>query len=332
MKCVAMAVVACSLVCGQMKEARIALRLSNGQILVIGGELRNPANPSTVYDPSMETLPKSGGHSDLQPLDSIFRVSPEYLSRFQIDPETRWRPGDRWKVYPGGGSPLTAVIDSVAFGYYCGGIGGYAGALGRIEGAQPSRADVYLVAPGAGLGAVSESPLVPVNDSRVTGRIEKLLLERSRAIVNGDEWKANEGEVAKQMDRAFLNAKDLRYNGRYLRWSVPGHKPVLFVEAVWNDAQGKPVFGGNAVIEEGDAPAVLNFSPKEGELMRVPETIGVGGWKRPARSIFLNAWSVGARRYVLIHTQGYEGSSVELMEIVPDKGLVSTGIQFGSGC
>lgn len=38
------------------------------------------------------------------------------------------------------------------------------------------------------------------------------------------------------------------------------------------------------------------------------------------------------QRFVLIHSQGYEGSSVELLEIVSGKGLVSTGIQFGSGC
>jgi hypothetical protein len=332
MKLVLMAVAACALASGQIQSARIALRLSDGEILIIGGQLRDSKDPSGIYEPSMESLPASAGHSPLQPLDKIFRVSPEYLFQFQIDPETKWRPGERWKVYPGAGGPLTAVIDSLAFGYYCGGIGGYAAALGRIEGTQASRSDVYLVAPASGLGAVSENPLVPVTDNRETGTIEKVLLKRGRAIVNSDTWKIDESETAKQMDRAFLNIGGLRFSGRFQRWSVPGRKPLLFVEAVWNDAQGKPLFGGDAVIEEGDEPAVLNFSPKEGQLMRVPETLGVGGWKRPARSIFLNAWSVGTRRFVLIHTQGYEGFSVELMEIIPDKGLVPTGIDFGAGC
>jgi hypothetical protein len=112
------------------------------------------------------------------------------------------------------------------------------------------------------------------------------LLDRSRAIVNGDAWKIDESETAKQMDHAFMNARNLPYNGRILRWSIPGRRPVLFVEAVWNDAQGKPLFGGDAVIEQGDEPTVLNFSPKEGQLMRVPEKLGAGGWKRPAREHF----------------------------------------------
>lgn len=293
MKLALIAIASCCLGWGQIEDARIALRLSNGQILIIGGELRDSKHPSTIYEPAMESLPTSPGHSPLQPLDKIFRIAPEYLFRFNIDPHTKWQPGDRWKVYPGGSKALTAVIDSLAFGYYCGGIGGYAGALGRLEGAQASRSDVYLASPASGLGAVSESPLVPVNDDR---KIEGLLRERGRKIVSGDAWKADESAVAKQMDRAFLNEKDLRFDGRYLRWSVPGQKSLLFVEALWNNAQGKPLFGADAVIEEGDEPAVLSFIPKEGQLMRVPETIGVGDGSGPRGASFSThgAWECSA--------------------------------------
>ncbi len=228
-----------------------------------------------------------------------------------------------------------------SFGYYCGGIGGYAAAIARIQNPHLSevitglRSGEYLAAPVKGLDAVSESPLVPVDllhESKEVGKIEKILLESSRKIVDSDSWKAKEAAEARQIDTAFLNTRDLRCDSRVLRWRVPGRKPLLFVESVWTDAQGKPLFGGNAVIEEGNELAVLNFNSKEGELMRVVETLRAGGWTRPEGGIFLNAWVVGVRRFVLIHTQGYEGFSIDLMEIVPAKGLVDTGIHFGAGC
>jgi hypothetical protein len=47
--------------------------------------------------------------------------------------------------------------------------------------------------------------------------------------------------------------------------------------------------------------------------------------------VFRNAWVIGNRRFVLKFTRYYEGFATELMELVPGKGLVPTGIFYGDG-
>ena len=47
--------------------------------------------------------------------------------------------------------------------------------------------------------------------------------------------------------------------------------------------------------------------------------------------VFRNAWVIGNRRFVLKLTRYYEGFATELMELVPGKGLVPTGIFYGDG-
>jgi hypothetical protein len=321
-----------------LKNARIALRLDTGRVLIVGGSIVLKEKAESLYSQSMETLPETPGYSPLQPIEKIMRVSPDYMRRFKTDPETIWKAGDRWTIYTGAGVPLPAVIESISFGYYCGGISGYATAVARFEDPRVVnivaglRSGEYLAAPAPGLPSVSVQPLTPVNiqhDSAAINVAEKALLELGRKIVGDEDWQAEGSDEVRRMNRAWLTS-DLRHSVRVLQWRLTGRTPLLLMESVWTD-NGKPVFAGNGVIEEGSPLAILAFEPGPAKMMRVPE-IMFDGWQRSEAGAFLNAWSVGKRLFVLLHSVGYEGFSVELMEIVPGKGFVPTGIAFGAGC
>jgi hypothetical protein len=159
-----------------------------------------------------------------------------------------------------------------------------------------------------------------------------MLLALGRKTVGDENWKAERSDETRRMDREFLTGTNLRVESRTQRWNLPGSKPLLFLETVWRDQNDKPLFGADAIVEQSAASTILSFDAREGELMRVTETISTGGWRPPESGVFLNAWAIGGRRFVLVYTVGYEGFSVELKEIVPGKGLVPTGIAFGAGC
>ena len=55
-------------------------------------------------------------------------------------------------------------------------------------------------------------------------------------------------------------------------------------------------------------------------------------WKLDEPGVFLNAWKIGNRCFVLSHNSGYEAFGVELVELVPGKGLVPVGPGIGAGC
>jgi hypothetical protein len=312
---VCLTLLVCAMGQAQPPGARVALRLGGDEVLIVGDELK--LDPDGSYKPAMEALPKASGASPFQPIEDIYRSKPPG------DTAAPARNGDPWLLYTGAGAPVSVAIDSPAFGYYCGGIGGYAAALARFD--KPADADAiaglrsgeYLAAPSPGLGQVSTNPLVPVDSLRepeLSGALSLAMAQWEGKYEVTDDW-----------------ALGLRYEDHLLRWRVPGRNPLLFIEAIWRDGKGAAVTGATAVVEEGTF-TVLAFDPRLGKLMRTPETVSTGGWQRPESGVFLNAWAVGNRRFVLVYTQGYEGFSVELKELIPGKGLVPASVAFGAGC
>ncbi len=318
------------------ENVRIALRLSSGKVLMIGGELkRRPGVDYRRIDRAMESSLPIAGQSQFQPMEQIVRVSPGYLSRFRIEPTTTWRTGDRWILYTGAGRAVPVAIDFPVSG------GAYEAVLasivspadqGLVEGL---RSEAYLTAPVGALREVSTRPLVPVDvgyEDLLTTKVAAILLERAKKTVADESWKADQPEAV-AMNRRFRTSSKLREKGRLQRWAIPGRKPLLFAEWVWSDEKGAALFAATAVLEEsaGKVPVVLDFDPRYAEMMRIPEFLGEGGWEQPELPAFLNAWAIGNSRFVLRYTRGYEGFIVELLELVPGKGLLPTRISFGSG-
>jgi hypothetical protein len=293
--------------------------------------------------------PKLTPYARLQP-GALYLPPPEKIGRFEFDPDTEWHLGDRWKLYPGAGPPVTVVIQSLAVLQYGGGIGGYGAAIANFEVPDVGnliaglRASEYLAAPGRGLEAASGIPFLPVDllSSAEPGRaLDQLLLSRARRIVTGPDWlieqKAASSPAAKlaydrvrRMNQLLLDRGPLRQEVRCFRWSPPGQAPLLFLEEVWSASASEPVFNASAVVQQdGDLLTIVSFDDAQARAMRVgllPER----SWKLQEFPAFLNAWRIGNRSFVLTHLGGL-GFVVELKEIVSGKGLVPVGLGFNVG-
>jgi len=274
----------------------------------------------------------------LEPLPgsaSVYRMPPEYRAQFTARKPVNWRSGDKWALYTGAGVPVTVSIDELVLVLSGGGTDGYVSAIAKFENQDTAdrvaglKASEYLAAPSPGLKNVSSQPLFEL--SRYDGvQAENLLLARGRALVTSEEWKVKLGADERGLlDRAFLGPQPLRSDIHISRWSPPGQKPLLFVEIVWRTSDLTAVFGANAVIEEGVILSILDFDPRPGEQMR-EGTEQANTWDE-YEPVFRNAWVIGNRRFVLKFTRYYEGFATELMELVPGKGLVPTGIFYGDG-
>jgi hypothetical protein len=328
------------------RDVRIALRFGSDQVLLVGGEIRGPSINGIVYDKSIEKFPRSTRYARLEPGGLLYTVPPQYISRFEFEPETKWNAGDRWKVYPGAGPPVTVVIQELAVVFYCGGIGGYAAAIAGFENPDAAnaiaglRAGEYLASPGDGLAAVSGLPMMPVwveKESERTMALRRLLFSHARGIVKSDDWMIRAGSEARLQDRirrmnqSFLAGSKLEPVMRYFRWSPAGRPPLLFVEALWTGASSLPLFACSAVVEQGSALTILSFDQTQASYMRMGEFAN-HRWELEEPGAFLNAWKIGNRYFVLTHLSGYEGFTVRLMELVPGKGLVRVGLEYGAGC
>ena len=82
---------------------RLATRLSDGRVFIQGGE-----GKTEVVITKPEILPVDAGLRG-----GFEHVTPEYIAKFQTDHPTKWHSGDKWKVYTGGGAPLTVVIQDL---------------------------------------------------------------------------------------------------------------------------------------------------------------------------------------------------------------------------
>jgi len=325
-----------------LKKARIALRLDSGQILIVGGGIKGDNLISNSS--SIQRFPKTVEYARLQPGESIYELPSGNMANFTFEPATPWHIGDRWKLYSGAGTPVTVTIRKLAVVLYCGGIGGYAAAIASFESPDAAnlvaslQATEYLAAPGPGLAAVSTTPLMR-QTAEPAAALTELLRQHGRAVVKDEEWMIPQANISKEfadrirrMNRTFLTEVTVAPRIRYFRWRPPGRNPLLFVEALWVDGDGTlPLFACDAVIEEGSELKVLSLLPTQGEYMRIGE-FEHHAWKLEETNAFLNAWKIGGRYFVLLYRSGYEASSVELMELVPGKGLVETGLGFGSGC
>jgi hypothetical protein len=328
------------------KNVRIALRFGSEQVLIIGGEIRGPYNHGILDVASVNRFPKATPSANLQPGEVVYLVPAQNMNRFQFEPDTKWRIGDRWKVFPGAGPPVTVVIQRLAVVFSCGGIGGYAAAIAAFEGPDISnsiaglRASEYLATPSQELEAVSGTPLMPVEvlqESKLHMELGQILLSQARGIVKNADWtiqsytRKSSADRIRRMNQLFLTGARLEPEIRYSRWSPPGRTSLLFVEALWIDKSNLPLFACDAVVEEGDALTILSFSTTQAEHMRMSE-FASNKWKLDEPTAFLNAWKIGNRYFVLSHDRGYEGFSVRLMELVPGKGLAPAGPGFGAGC
>jgi hypothetical protein len=312
-----------------LKNVHLASFLPEGGVLI---------RSNYGYDgPIDRLLPVQGSKA-------IFSMPPPYRAQFLSEHAANWQAGDRWQVYPGAGKPATVLIQET--GLVISGHGSYVSAIARFENADDAnriaglRASEFLAMPGLADPGVSEQPLMApsIDDDQANRKIEKLLFERARTLVASEEWKGNMAarlgprpypDDAQKRDKAFLEKTNSFGSLHLSRWSLPGRNSLLFAEIVWTSNEGTSLFGANAVIEDGDVPSILDFDTRPGEQMRAG-TEQADTWSNYS-TVFLNAWAIGSRRFVLKYTRYYEGYGIDLMEIVPGKGLVETGIGYGDG-
>jgi hypothetical protein len=167
--------------------------------------------------------------------------------------------------------------------------------------------------------------------------LAKMLQAYAVQVVKDENWtiRANatdENSVrTRARNRALLTQKFMEPRLRFSRWSPPGRKPLLLVDALWISQDRLPVFAASAIVEEGDPPKILWIDSSQSELMRAGEMLDAE-WQIEDPGPFLNAWKIGTQYFILVQRRGYEGFSVELMELVSGQGLVPTGLGYRAGC
>jgi len=129
-------------------DARIALKLSATQVLIVGAELAS--FPKSLLEP----LPTTELHAELHPGGDLRLIAPDQVQQLKFESGLALRPDDSWRIYPGG----RVVIQQLAIVTYCGGLGGYVAAIATSPVPLP-KPDEYLAAPGAGLGVISTPKL-----------------------------------------------------------------------------------------------------------------------------------------------------------------------------
>jgi hypothetical protein len=305
-----------------LKNARLARMLGPDRVVIQGGSLETD---------SWEGLKPLPGWPD-------YLLTPRaWLARFTINPATSWRAGDRWTLYPGAGAPAPLVLENFVLERK--GSGNFASAVAKFNNPEDSnriaglRTKEFLAFPAAGLPGVSRSPLVTADENDSVLRVEILLLAKARALISRPEWASISTDPSdRELDQTFLTSEPLYHQVHLLQWLLPGRKPLLFIQIVWR-GKGAPLFGVNAIVEESENPAILDFDPRPGEQMRAGND-GGNSWKfewdgfEPA---FVNAWQIGNRKFILKFVRYYEGYAVSLTELVPGKGLVPVGLEDGDG-
>jgi hypothetical protein len=241
-------------------------------------------------------------------------------------PDLPWRVHAKWKQYTGAGSPIDIQIDS---------FDGPASAVAhivdpdlanRIEGLTASH---YLASPAPALTGVSVQPIRRAlwyfAEEKAKEKVERIARDKAREIVSSESWRTSRDfiEASRHLDDEFLatqGSDDVNLS----RWTLPGHAPLLFAEIVWRYS-GEAVFGANVILDDGLPPTILDFDSRPAEQMRVPENEQGNTWD-PYEPIFLNAWAIGPRLFVLKFIRYYEYFDSKLMELIPGKGLMPTGL------
>ena len=198
-----------------LSKARIALRLNTGEVLILGGGIQVPDYGR------LSKFPTTPGFAELL-LERIQLVPTGGLAGFTVVPPVEWKAGDRWKVYPGAGQPLTVLIQKLVVS------GDLVGASARFERAEDTnrilglRADEYLAVPDPGWAGVSTDPLLPSTrqEYKLNLQLGKLLTAHARGLVASDHLLRTAPE------------SDLDARIKFVSWRVPGRKPLLFVQAV----------------------------------------------------------------------------------------------------
>ena len=169
-----------------LKDARIALMYGSAGVLIAGGTFE----PGPDVE-AMKAFPALPNDAQWSPGEWIKEVSPDLLRglKNQPKPQTTWRIGDRWQIYPGAGAPVTVTIaKTVYLGHGC--TAGSDGAIARFVTSAVAnriaglRATEFLAVPGAGFANVSQEPLIPI-DARARVDVAEVLLRRARGVDMG---------------------------------------------------------------------------------------------------------------------------------------------------
>jgi hypothetical protein len=305
-----------------LRDARLAVRLANGAILIRGSYGKDGIEP------------KDGIHVEPQGKDDpyLMRVTAAQLASLRTEETPNWKRGDRWLLYPGSAPPVPVVIDAIVLEST--GPGPWIVAMAQPVSPSIARqihdfpAQHYLATPEQRPMAVSTGALLPVPASSEIGRkVERELLAKARAIVAAPTWKKSHVPESEDLDKKFLGPGPLKDVMQLVRWTLPGRQPVLFVQVRWEGLDGEPLFALSAAFEESHVPRLLDFDADLGERMRY----GSESTVPTDEPTFVNAWSIGGRRFVLLFGRGYENYAYVVMELTRGKGLVPTALSFGDG-
>jgi hypothetical protein len=322
---------------GAIAGARIALRCDNGRLLIVGPQA-DSARVEKLASNGLSRLTPVPFRAALAPGEAAYAIGgPFFRDLFTSSAERApFLTREQWRVYPGEGPPAVVEVETSLLLYHPDS-NSYLGALVRFVRAMDARrfaglrATAYLAFARHGPAvAVSGASLEAVARPNVVAAA--MLLNRAREVARDEGWGIErniEGEEKlriQEMNRRFRTAEPV-IEMRAWHWnSTQG--ALLFVEAVWSDATSKSgLFAVDAIMRDGTPPAILSFDHTKAAWMRMFEfrdrdwSLGDGA---PA---FLNAWQIGADRYVLTYAGGYEGYSVDLRRI--DAGGVVSVLDFG---
>ena len=312
-----------------LSNVYLASKLGTDRILIHGGSIRSDVN----YD----RFPRVPGEPDSLYGASLPRVTPAWLATVSIDRPTKWRIGDKWKLYTGAGEPVDILIaDLVVADRNASAVARFAEPkmANRVAGLTATQ---FLAVRAPGLAAISVQPLVlflgDSEQAETKATIEKAALNRSRQLVASEAWKTRSKELAseaRRLDEVFLQSQTLSYDLHMARWRPSGHKALLFAQIVWRGRSHEAIFGANVILEEGEVLSILDFDSRPGEEMRVGDNEQANTWDF-YEPVFLNAWGIGNRLFVLKFTRYYESIRTDLMELVSPEGLVSTGLYSYAG-
>lgn len=245
--------------------------------------------------------------------------------------ETGFAIGAEWHVYPGNGPSIRAIGEKVVFLDRGEGLS-RVGLLARLSGDRLVQSPMVLAIAGGVVKGVSQQGLRRADP--VSRNVVELLQAKSRQMVNGEDWELNAQRdprvvaQVKQMNRMFRGEVQLvQPETRAWRWAG-----LLLVEAVWLDSSKQlPLFAVDAILEVRPAMRIVSFDTNKAAQMRMHEfVVSRHDWRLdPTKAAFLNAWAIGAERFVATYVSGYEGYEVALQRIDRRMGLVKTRTSFG---
>jgi hypothetical protein len=312
---------------------RLAFKTDSGQVVLIGSH-----HPAVDPSEGLDKLPFVGSS-----IGRLRLVTPADVAKLGLPFEKDLRLGQTWQVYTGSGPAAPATVARLA--YLDGECAFESDAAianfrrgtdqNRIRGLRGS---VFLAAPGAGWANVSQEPFTLGQDKAIASAASQIITTQAKAMVRAgkrnleDTYPDEAKDHAKALNAALLATQAPPLMHQY-HWRPRGAPKFIFVEALWVDPDGTPIFGATAIFLQQDAPAgttslrLVNFDPNVAMTMIYSDSLYTVSTLDEFQE-FQNAWKIGDRYFIARKTNwiSLEELNLKTGEL---RSLLEAG---GSGC